>query len=103
MTGSHIFNNSTHLSHPVNNNIPGLGATGEGRALCWNLGSAPVTGRLDLVTEFTCFLCFTQHFSPCKGYNTDKKKASYFLDGVQQAQMVTKVMRRKMPPVERMI
>lgn len=101
MTGSHIFNNSTHLSHPVNNNIPGLGATGEGRVLCWNLGSAPVTGRLDLVTEVTCFCVSLSTFLPAT--NTDKKKASYFLDGVQQAQMVTKVMRRKMPPVERMI
>lgn len=28
---------------------------------------------------------------------------SYFLEGVQQAHTVTKVMRRKMPPVERMM
>lgn len=60
------------------------------------------TGPSDGGHMFLCFtLLFIYFYFPQT--NPGLKKASYFLDGVQQAQTVTKVMRRKMPPVERMM
>lgn len=46
-------------SFTLSNNTPGLGLTGEDRELWWNLGRAPVIGRLDLVMEVTCSCLFS--------------------------------------------